>query len=180
MKLSIVYVLYIYNCDKLIMYGFLLLCLTFIIRMIYRVYCIRAFPECKLFFCKEWSLYKEMLSYSIWNLLGTITGLAKGQGINILLNMFFNPSVNAARGISYQVNSAIVHFSNNFYSAVRPQVTKYYAKGDLDNMINLVFRSSRMTYYLILILSLPIIIETPFLVNVWLGQLPENVVIFTS
>ena len=124
-------------------------------------------------------MFKELISYSGWNLYGSAAGLVKGQGLNILLNMFFNPAVNAARGIAYQINSAITQFFTNFYTAVRPQITKYYAKGEIDEMIKLVFRSSKFSFYLIMLISLPIILETPYIVNLWLGQLPEYVVPFT-
>ncbi len=93
--------------------------------------------------------------------------------------MFFTPAVNAARGIAYQINAAITQFFTNFYTAVRPQITKYYAQGDMTEMTKLVFRSSKMSFYLILLVSMPIIIETPYIVNLWLGQLPEYVVPFT-
>lgn len=121
----------------------------------------------------------ELISYSGWNLFGSVAGLVKGQGLNILLNMFFNPAVNAARGIAYQINAAITQFFTNFYTAVRPQITKYYAQGDLEEMTKLVFRSSKLSFYLIMFVSMPVIIETPYIVNLWLGQLPEYVVPFT-
>lgn len=93
--------------------------------------------------------------------------------------MFFNPAVNAARGIAYQINSAITQFFTNFYTAVRPQITKYYAQGDMENMIKLIFRSSKFSFYLIILISMPIVIEAPYIVNLWLGQLPDYVVPFT-
>lgn len=93
--------------------------------------------------------------------------------------MFFNPAVNAARGIAYQINSAITQFFTNFYTAVRPQITKYYAQGNMEDMLKLVFRSSKFSFYLIMLISMPIVIEAPYIVNLWLGQLPEYVVPFT-
>jgi O-antigen/teichoic acid export membrane protein len=110
---------------------------------------------------------------------GSVSQLIKNQGINVLLNMFFNPAVNAARGIAYQINSAITQFFTNFYTAVRPQITKYYAQGDMENMIKLIFRSSKFSFYLIMLISMPIVIETPYIINLWLGQLPNYVVPFT-
>lgn len=119
-----------------------------------------------------------MISYSGWNIFGSLCGIAKGQGLNILLNMFFNPAINAARGIAFQVNNIVSQFFNNFFTAVRPQITKYYAQNDIENMFNLVFKSSKFSFYLILLISLPILIETPFIINLWLGQIPEYVVPF--
>lgn len=178
-KLAIVYLLSFFSFDRLIFYAFLILFGEVIVRMIYRTYCIRKFPECHFKFYMDKVMFKEILSYSTWNLFGTTSLLVKGQGLNLLLNVFFNPAVNAARGIAYSINTSINHFVTNFFTAVRPQIIKYYVQDDNKNMFKLVLRSSKMSYFLIFVLSLPIIIETPFIINLWLGQLPEHVVIFT-
>lgn len=178
LKLVIVYLLYIIPTDQLATYGLLIFLSNLLITTIYITYCLHKFPECKFTFQKDYQLFKQLFSYSGWNLFGAAAGLVKGQGLNILLNMFFDPIVNAARGIAYQINTAIVQFSSNFYTAVRPQVTKYYAQNDLENMFKLIFRSSRMSFYLILLLSLPILIETPYILLLWLGQIPEYTIIF--
>ena len=111
-------------------------------------------------------------------MFGSISSLVKGQGLNILLNLFFNPSVNAARGIAFQINSAVSQFFTNFYTAVRPQITKYYAQDDIENMTKLVFRSSKFSFFLIMFISLPLIVEAPFVIKLWLGQIPEYVIPF--
>ena len=178
LKLAIVYLLLFIPFDKLIVYGFLLMLLIILNTSIYFIYCNRKYQESRYSFYWETPLFKQLLSYTGWNLFGSASSLVKGQGLNILLNMFFNPSVNAARGIAYQVNTTVSQFFTNFYTAVRPQITKYYAQGDLDNMFKLVFRSSKMAFFLILLISLPIIIEAPFVIQLWLGQLPEYVVPF--
>lgn len=179
LKLLIVYLLLIIPFDRLIVYGALILLASLIVTMIYRLYCIRHYEESRYQFYWEKPLFKQLLSYSWWNLFGATAGMVKGQGLNVLLNMFFNPAINAARGIAYQINAAITQFFTNFYLAVRPQITKYYAQNDLDNMFKLVFRSSKFSFYLIFLLSLPIIIETPYIIQLWLGQLPDYVVPFT-
>jgi len=179
LKLVIVYLLLISSFDSLILYGFLVLMVSVVVTIIYRIFCIRNYAESKFSFYWEKPLFKQLLSYSGWNLFGSLSGLVKGQGLNILLNMFFNPAINASRGIAYQINGAITQFFTNFYTAVRPQITKYYAQNDLDNMFKLVFRSSKFSFYLILLISLPILIETPYVINLWLGQLPEYTVLFT-
>ena len=179
LKLGIVYLLIVIPADRLATYGLLILVSHTIVAFTYIIYCYNHFSETHYRFYWERTLFIELVSYSGWNLFGSVAGLVKGQGLNILLNMFFNPAVNAARGIAYQINSAITQFFSNFYTAVRPQITKYYAQGDLDNMFKLVFRSSKFSYYLIYLLSLPIIIETPYIIHLWLGQLPEYVVSFT-
>lgn len=178
LRLLIVYLLYISPVDKLIAYGFLYMLTDFLITEIYRLYCRKHYPESHFKLYRDKAAYKEILSYSSWNLLGQFAKLIKGQGLNILLNMFFNPAVNASRGLSYQINNAINQFVHNFYIAVVPQITKYYAKNDLENMFNLVCRSAKMALFLFIFFALPISIEAPTLIQLWLGQLPENVVEF--
>lgn len=178
LKLLIVFCLYIGSADKLILYGLLMLAADLIVRELYRIYCRKNYKECKFKLYKDKRFFKEILSYSSWNLFGSLAALIKGQGLNILLNMFFNAAVNASRGLSYQINNAINLFISNFYTAVKPQITKYYAKNELNNMFNLICRSAKMAFFLFMILTLPIFIEAPFVINTWLGQLPENVVEF--
>ena len=178
LKLAIVYLLLVVPIDKLVVYGFMLMLLHVLNTSIYFIYCNKKYRESRYSFYWETPLFKELLSYTGWNLFGSCSYLVKGQGLNILLNMFFNPSINAARGIAYQVNSTVNQFFTNFYTAVRPQITKYYAQDDLDSMFKLVFRSSKMAFFLILLLSLPLIIEAPYVISLWLGQLPEYVVPF--
>lgn len=173
LKLIVAYLLFISMKDKLIFYSALMFGVTLIIRFAYSVYCKRRIKEIKYKFYGDKSFYKEMVSLTGWALLGQFGGLVKGQGLNILLNLFFNPAINASRGISYQINHAVKLFADNFYTAVRPQVTKYYAQSDWVNFYNLVFRSSKLSFYLILLVSLPIIIEAPTVIQLWLGQEPE-------
>ena len=179
LKLLIVYMLLILPADRLISYGFLFMLSHFIVTGIYIGYCWKKFSETRYTWYWEKPLFKELVSYSGWNLFGSLSGIVKGQGLNILLNMFFNPAVNAARGIAFQINAAITQFFTNFYTAVRPQITKYYAQDNMVEMQKLIFRSSKLSFYLIMLISLPIIIEAPYIVNLWLGQLPEYVVPFT-
>lgn len=178
LKLAAAYILLWIPYDRLIVYGLAIMITSIIVMSIYYFYCVRNFEECRYTFYWEKGLFIQLLSYSGWNMFGSVSALVKGQGLNVLLNMFFNPSVNASRGIAYQVNGAVTQFFSNFYTAVRPQITKYYAQNDMENMFKLVFRSSKFSFYLILLISLPIIIETPYIIKLWLGQLPEYVVIF--
>ena len=179
LKLLFVFSLKIIPYDSLVLYGFFMMLTSIIVRIAYNVYCKSHFAECKFKIYKDPILFKRILTYSGWNLFGSASTIVKGQGLNILLNMFFNPAVNAARGIAYQINSAISQFSQNFYTAVRPQITKYYAQGDLLNMYKLVYRSGKLSFYLNLILGVPLIIETPYIINLWLGQVPDYVVLFS-
>lgn len=179
LKLGIAYAIYVSPIDRLISYGFLYMTMSLIVTMIYRIYCIRHFEECRLKWFSDKKLFKEFISYSGWNLFGSAAGLAKSQGVNILLNIFFNPTINAARGIAVQIDYVITVFSSNFYSAVRPQITKFYANKEMDEMIKLIFRSSKMNFYLILIIAVPVLVEAPCLINLWLGQVPKYVVEFS-
>lgn len=179
LKLGILFLLVHIPYDNLIVYACLVFFVTFLISMIYQIYCTKHYSESKYHFYWDKPLFKQLVSYSGWNLFGSLSGLVKGQGLNILLNMFFNPAVNAARGIAYQVSGATTQFFMNFYAAVRPQITKYYAQNDLENMLNLVIRSTKFSSFLILLVSLPILVETPFIIKLWLGQLPDYVVDFT-
>lgn len=178
MKLTVVFLLLAISFDRLKTYGALMLMVQILTSAFYIIYCNINYKESVYKFYWERSLFSNLVAYTGWNLFGAFSGVAKGQGLNILLNMFFGTAVNAARGLAYQVNNAISHFFTNFYIAVRPQITKYYAQGDQNNMLKLVFRSSKMSFFLILLVSLPIMIEAPYIIQLWLGQTPEYVVPF--
>ena len=179
LKLAIVYLLiWISSADKLILYAALICLIQVAIRIIYSRYCAKHFAETKYFFVRDKSLFKEMLSFAGWNLWGNSASIMFNHGLNILLNVFFGPVVNAARAIAVQVQSAIHLFSTNFQMAINPQITKMYAAGRLDDMHRLVFRSSKYTFCLLLILCLPVIFETPFILQIWLKTVPEYTVTF--
>lgn len=179
LKLVVAYVIAVIPFDKLIMYGLLILVVHAVILTIYFVYCRLKFSECRLKYYRNNDLFSEMLTYSGWNLLAAFSGVAKGQGLNIMLNAFFGPVVNAARGIAYQINSVISQFFTNFYTAVKPQITKYYAQDKREEMLSLIFMSARLSFFLILFISLPIMIETPAIIRIWLDKDIEYVVVFT-
>lgn len=178
LKLVVAYLIQLVSEDRLIYYGFYFLIASLLTTAVYFIYCVRSFKESRYTYYWEKGLFSQLMSYSGWNMFGSVSGLVKGQGLNILLNMFFNPAVNAARGIAFQVNTAVSLFFTNFYTAVRPQITKYYAQNDLENMNKLVFRSSKMSFFLIMFIALPLIVEAPFVIQFWLGQIPEYVVPF--
>lgn len=179
LKLAIVYVLVVFSYDKLKLYAVLMFAVTTIVTLIYRVYCIRQFEECRYSFYWNSSLFKEIASYSGWNLFGAFAGIFNNHGSNIVLNIFFGPLVNAARGIAFQVNSAINQFVQNFMTATKPQITKYYAAGEKQQMMNLTFQSSKFSFLLLFILSMPVLLETKFIFSIWLKEIPEYVVLFT-
>lgn len=119
-----------------------------------------------------------MSAFAGWNFIGCTAGLLKDQGVNILLNLFMGPVVNAARGISVSVNTAVSGFAGNFMAAINPQITKSYAAEDREYMFSLVERGSRFSFYIMLILALPILFETEFILTLWLKQYPEHTVNF--
>lgn len=178
LKLGVVYLLNIAIFDKLVVYAWLLFGVALIIRMVYSIYCRKHFEECKYQFVLNKPLLKEMFSFAGWNFIGSSSIVLKNQGINIILNIFFGPVVNAARGIAMQVNTAINSFVQNFMTAVNPQITKSYASGDYEYMMKLVFKSSRLSFYLMLMLALPIIIEAPQILSIWLVTVPDYTIIF--
>ena len=178
LKLLIVYLLLIGDIDKLILYAVLMLTVQVIIRFIYNIYCTRHFEETKYSFLFDKPLFKEMLSFSGWNLWGNMAAVAYTQGLNILLNMFFGPVVNAARGVAVQVQQAVTQFSMNFQTAINPQITKSYAIEDYEYMHSLIFRSSRFTFFLLLCISLPVFMEAEALLGIWLKEVPEYSAVF--
>lgn len=179
LKLGLVYFLTIINFDKLKLYSIMMFIVTCLITSIYRIYCIKSFPECHLKFVWDSKLLRKLFSFSGWMLTGTLGHLLCTQGINILINMFFGPVFNAAKAISTQVYSSISSFSQNFMTAVRPQIIKSYAQDDLKYMYRLVFSSSKLSFYLLFVLCLPLIISAQFVLELWLKNVPDLAVLFT-
>lgn len=176
LKLLLVFVVSYINYDKLWLYGFMMMIVQAIISVAYWIICKKSFSECKIVLQWDKSLFKGLFSFSGWMLSGTITHLLSTQGVNILINIFFGPIMNAARGISMQVYSAVNVFSVNFMTAVRPPIMKAYARGEYDFMYKLTFSSSRLGFYILLALIVPLIIYTDEVLFLWLGQVPEHTV----
>ncbi len=179
MKLVIVFLLGYLSFDKLKLYGILLSGVNVIIALIYIIYSRKNFVETKFEMVKDKALYKTLISYSGWNLFGNFALVAKGQGITIISNVFFGPAVNVAQAIASQVNAAVQSFFSNFQMAVNPQIIKSYSVNDKNNMISLLFRSARFSYYLLLILSLPIMLEIETVLKIWLKIVPNYACSFT-
>lgn len=173
LKLLIVYLLLLTDYDKLIVYAALMFVVQLGIRMVYNVYCNRHFGETKFKMPHDSILLREMVCFMGWNLWGGLAYVICTQGINILLNMFFTPVVNAARGIAVQVQSVIVQFSHNFQVALNPQIVKTYAKNEFDSMHKLIFRSTRFTFFLLLLIALPLLLERDLILDIWLDEVPE-------
>lgn len=166
--------------DRLIYYSALMCAAAISVRIIYTVYCKRSFSECHFVWNFDQVLFHEMFGFAGWNFVGSISGLLRSQGINLLFNVYNGPAVNAARGLAVQVNNAVTKFSSNFYMAVQPQVTKSFAAGEINESSDLVLRSSRLAFCLLLILALPILSETEFVLHLWLNDVPTHTVAFVQ
>lgn len=178
-RLAIVYGLLVSPFDKLLSLGALQFAWSVCTIAFYRVYCIRRYPvETKLAFCRDRSLYKGIFQFTGSDLIGNLSVLAQGEGFNLLLNTFFGPAVNAARGIAYALQGMTTQFSSNFMTAVHPQIVKSYAQGDLDGMWRLVRRASCFSYYLVWLLALPALLEGDFVLRLWLGDYPDHTLPF--
>lgn len=169
-KLGIAYLISVSPVDRLVFYGLLLMLNTVLIQLFYRFYTKSRYEECRFRFVKDKALYKKLLSYSVWDLFGGLAGVSQNQGVNILLNMFFGPVVNAARAISFQIQSAVKMFINNFLTAVRPQVVKSFAENNYGRMYGLTFKAIKYSLIIMMALVLPIIFETDFVLTIWLGD----------
>ena len=153
-KLLIVYALLIGHMDRLILYGVLMLLMQTGIRYLYTSYCNRNFSESKFHYYWDNGLVKEMSGFASWTIIGNMAFICVTQGISIILGMFFFPVVNAARGIAVQVQTAMLTFVKNFQTAINPQITKTYASGNISETHSLIFRSSRFSFFLVMIYCL--------------------------
>lgn len=178
LKLIIVFVLVWLGFDKLKLYAVLVFGVSALIWILYKIYCKRYFTETNYQFFWEKSLYKTLMNYAGWNIFGNLAVVAFNQGINIMLNIFFGPFINAARGIAYQVNGAVNGFVSNFQMSMNPQIVKSYAATDHKYMQQLIFQGSKYSFYLLYLLSLPILMQTDTILRWWLKTVPEYTVLF--
>lgn len=180
LRLMIVFALVWIGFDKLKLYAVLVFCIATFVFFIYRTYHKRNFPDSNYQFYWDKSQYKTLMNYAAWNLFGNIASVTMSQGINIMLNLQFGPTVNAARAIAFQVNSAVSGFVTNFQLALNPQIVKSYAAEDLNYMHKLIFQGAKFSFFLFFTLSMPIILETEYILKLWLKLVPEYTVIFTQ
>ncbi len=178
MKLLIVYFVCKINYDKLVLYSIMICIVQLSCFFIYVAYCKKSFKEVTFRMVPNRKILKEMTGFSIWTLVGSLGYTTNGEGINVLLNMFWGTAVNAARGVAFQVNNVILGFSRNFQVAANPQIVKLYAEGDVKGMTDLALRTSRLSGYLLLILMLPFFLGIEFILKIWLGKYPEETPLF--
>lgn len=177
LRLAIVYLVYLF-IDRLIAYAFLLMVVAVIILCAYYIFCKKKYTVCKYCFNYDKKLYLQLAGFSGWSLFGSFANMGATQGINIILNTFFGVTVNAAMGIANQVNTAVYTFVSNFQIAFNPQIVKSYANGDRDYFISLIMNTSRYSFLLLFLLSLPIYICCPEILSIWLKTVPDYAVEF--
>ena len=179
-KLSVALLVANAPVDRLSFYAMLMLLIAAIIFLVYRFYCKRNFSECKYRFILDRTLMRELFSFAGWNLIGASSAVFREQGGSIVINLFCGASVNAARAIAVQASQAVVGFVQNFMTALNPQITKSYASGNKEYMMQLVFQGARLSYYLLLLLSLPVIMNTEYILTLWLGNVPAYSAVFVQ
>lgn len=180
LKLGVVFSLGLAETDRLILYAGLLFVSTSIITFTYYLYCRKNYPESRYVYLWQRKKLKEIANYSSWHFLGAFSNIVRDQGVNILLNVFFNPVVNAARAIAFQVSTGVSGLTHSFFTAAKPQIYKLYGANDLKNMYSLVERSSKMCFFLVALIAYPLLVNTEYVLALWLGKIPEYTLFFTQ
>lgn len=168
------------SIDNLILYSAILFTIQLVILGSYRLYCRKHFKESKFLLCKEKSRYKEIFSFSGWDIIGSLCVVTQGQGINILLNLFFGPVVNAARAITYQLEGAFSQLTSNFMTAVNPQIVKSFAVKKYDEMIDLIKDASKYGFFLLAVFLIPVLYKIDYVLHLWLNEVPEQTGVFAK
>ena len=166
--------------DRLVFYSGLLVLKGLLFQLFYFYYCRKFFEECRFRLVFDKPLLKEMTGFAGWNFIGASSALLRDQGGNILLNLFYGPALNAARGIANQVSNAIGAFVGNFMVALNPQITKSYAAREYDYTFSLIFKGARFSYYLLLWLALPVLLNTQYILSIWLNVVPNHTIFFVQ
>ena len=181
-KLAFTCLLYFIAFDKLIVYAFLMLLITVANFLIQYIFCKYKLEGCVYKHYWNKNYLKEIVGYTGWSLFGAASGTLNTAGLSIVLNMFFGPLVNAAKGIADRINSLVISFSVNFYQAISPQIVKTYAAGEKERSLSLVYSSSKLSFFLLFIISLPIIYGMPSLLNLWLGAdtVSSDMIVFSQ
>lgn len=178
LKLLIVYLLIYLSSNKLIMYALLVACVVFLINIFYVVYCFTNFKECRFRYCWDYNTFKKLLSFSGWSMFGSLATVSSNQGVNIVMNLFYGVTINAAMGISHQVAQAVNQFITNFQIAFNPQITKSYASGNFSYLNSLIEHSAKLSFFIMMVLSIPLILGMDLILNIWLDTVPPYTSIF--
>ena len=180
LKLSIAFLLIAVSVDKLILYGFLLTIVSFLTYILYFTYCRRSFSDCRFIFAFDKKLFIGIFGFSGWMLSGTISNVLSTQGVNMLINIFFGPLHNAARGVAYQLYSAVNALVENVLVAVKPQIVQSFSQGNMTRVYDLVFLSSKASFFLLYLFAVPFLLQTNYILSLWLGKVPEYAVLFSQ
>ena len=179
-RLMIAFLIMFSPSDRLISYALLMCIIAIVVRLVYGFYCKKHFEECTYHLVFDKDLLKRMFNFAGWNFIGATSAVLRDQGGNVVINLFCGPAVNAARGIAFQVNNAVHGFVSNFMTALNPQITKSYALGDKDYMMTLIFQGARLSFYMLIFLSLPVLANTHYVLSLWLKTVPEHTVLFVQ
>lgn len=179
-KLLIAWLTFIAPMDKLIFFSGFIVLIAFTQRMIYTSYCLHNFEECHYKFTIDKELLKHMSGFAGWNFIGASSAILRDTGGNIIINLFCGPAVNAARAIANRINTAVLGFTNSFMTAINPQITKSYASGEYEKMMGAIYKGAKFSFFLLLLLGLPVIMESEYIIHLWLGQVPEHTVLFVQ
>lgn len=180
LKLAAALLLFYSSYEKLIVYSLLISLISLLIFFIYLIYCKLVFNKVKINGVIDKSKIKASYNFFSWNLLGSLASVLKNQGTNLILNVFYGPVLNAARGIGFQLNGVINMFVFNITQAVKLQIYKYYADSKLNELNDLVIKSSKYQFYIVLLISYPLLFETKFILDLWLSDYPDSAIIFTQ
>lgn len=178
LKLGIVYLLSVSPFDKLIAYAVLIFAVQLLIRAIYQIYCRKNYEESKFRLFWDKSLYQQMSGFAGWNLFGSLAWMLRDQGLNIVLNLFFGPVINAARGVATQVSGAVMNFISNFQVALNPQITKNYANGNIQEMEKLTYLGIKFSYIILFFLAFPLSLNINYVLRLWLVEVPDYTALF--
>jgi O-antigen/teichoic acid export membrane protein len=180
LKLFIVFALVYLSSDKLVLYAVLTFSVSVVMFLMYLKFCVKTFATCRYKYIYDKELIQELLGFSGWSMFGSVSVIASNQGIAMILNIFLGVTINAAMGIANQVNTALYGFVSNFRIAFQPQLIKTYAAGDIETHKKLLFQTSKFSYFLLLILAVPVLLNTSYILSIWLNTVPHYAVIFTQ
>lgn len=177
-KFAIALIVFAFSSNRLIIYATLMFISSIVTIYLYNHYCCKNFEECRFQFGYRKDLFKEILTFSGWNIIGSIAVIGQGSGLNLMINYFYNTAVNGARGIAMQANTWITRFIQDFQMAVNPQIIKYYSSGNIHEMEKLIVRAARYSSFLYIFLGIPLFINIDWILKIWLGSCPEYAPMF--
>lgn len=180
LKLVIAFMIAISPIDKVVFYALCMLLTGVLTQFSYFLYCRKKFYECRYKLVYDGKIFRQMFSFGGWSFLSSVSSMMRGQGVNILLNMFYGTVVNAAYGIARQIDGTVKAFSNNFIMALNPQITKSYAEGDKGHARALVYKGTKYSFLLLFMIAFPVMMETKSFLDIWLVSAPDYSVVFVQ